>query len=309
MYNPGIEAFLAVVRTQNLSRAAIQMNLSQSTVSKRLKVLEQETGTILFERGKGFKNIRLTPAGEAFIAIAERWDSLLRETQLLHAGGPQLSLSILTLDSIINSTFPALYCALSHHEPKIRLKIVTSHSVGAYEEVERRHVDVAFSLLERTHPNVIVEKCYTEPMVVLQVALTPNPRPALIHPQELDPRQELYVRWGPGFQLWHDKWWDPSLHGQPQLDTAQLLLLCLQEARQWAIMPLSVARRAQASSKFAIYYFSEPPPDRIVYKLTHRYPKASTEASLAIFNHYLNTVIQEEFTANAAAKNPANEAR
>jgi DNA-binding transcriptional LysR family regulator len=295
MYNPGIEAFLAVVRTQNLSRAAIQLNLAQSTVSKRLKVLEQEIGTILFERGKGYKNIRLTPAGEAFITIAERWDSLLRETQILHSGGPQLSLSILTLDSLINSTFPALYRALSHHEPKIRLKIVTSHSVEAYEEVERRQVDVAFSLLERTHPNVVVEKCYTEPMVVLQVASSPQAEPQIIHPQELDPNQELYVRWGPGFQIWHDKWWNPSLHGQKQLDTAQLLLLCLQEAKQWAIMPLSVAKRAQASGKHAIFYLSEPPPDRIVYKLTHRYPKASTEASLKIFDHYVKIVIQDEF--------------
>lgn len=296
MYNPGIEAFLAVVRTQNLSRAAIQLNLAQSTVSKRLKVLEQEIGTVLFERGKGFKSIRLTPAGEAFITIAERWDSLLRETQILHSGGPQLSLSILTLDSLINSTFPALYRALSHHEPKIRLKVVTSHSVEAYEEVERRHVEVAFSLLERTHPNVVVEKCYTEPMVVLQVASSPQAEPQMIHPQELDPNQELYVRWGPSFQLWHDKWWDPSYHGQPQLDTAQLLLLFLQEAKQWAIMPLSVAKRAQAKGKYAIYYLSEPPPDRVVYKLTHKQPKASTEASLKVFDHYLESVVKNEFS-------------
>ena len=52
MYNRGIEAFLAVIRTQNISKAAEQLNLSQTTVSKRLRVLEQEVDTVLFERGE-----------------------------------------------------------------------------------------------------------------------------------------------------------------------------------------------------------------------------------------------------------------
>ena len=51
MYALGIEAFLAVVRTQNVSRAAEQLNLSQSALSKRLRVLEQEFGANLIERG------------------------------------------------------------------------------------------------------------------------------------------------------------------------------------------------------------------------------------------------------------------
>lgn len=76
MFNPGIEVFLAIVRTRNISRAAEQLNLSQSTVSKRLKVLEQEINAILFERGKGNKVLSLTLAGEEFIDLAERWQSL-----------------------------------------------------------------------------------------------------------------------------------------------------------------------------------------------------------------------------------------
>ncbi len=295
MYNRGIEAFLAVVRTQNISKAAEQLHLSQTTVSKRIRVLEQEVTTVLFERGKGLKTIRLTPAGENFVALAERWDLLFRETQVALSSGPHLSLSILMLDSIVSSIFPALYTALSHHKPKIQLNVITSHSVEAYEEVDRRHVNVAFSQLERNHPNVIVSPCYSEPMVVLKLAPTPFSQSGLLHPGELDRSHELYVRWSTSFQLWHDKRWDPSMPCMAQFDTARLLVLGLQEPEQWAIMPLSMAIASQKLGNYVMFFLSDPPPDRIVYKLTHKQPKSSTIASLKIFDHYLEQVIKSEF--------------
>jgi DNA-binding transcriptional LysR family regulator len=42
MDHHSIQTFLTVARTRNVSQAAEHMNLSQSAVSKRLKMLEQE---------------------------------------------------------------------------------------------------------------------------------------------------------------------------------------------------------------------------------------------------------------------------
>ncbi len=70
MYFPGIEAFLAIVKTENLSKAAEFLHLSQATVSYRLKTLEQEMGGLLVERRKGVSQIRLTPKGANFFYIA-----------------------------------------------------------------------------------------------------------------------------------------------------------------------------------------------------------------------------------------------
>ncbi|MBP1763500.1 MAG: benM 1 [Firmicutes bacterium] len=295
MYALGIEAFLAVVRTQNITQAAKMLNLAQSTTSKRLKMLEQELGTALFERGKGWKSIRLTPAGEEFVDMAEQWNSLWQETQLLMQGKPKLALSIGTLDSIINSIFPALYFALSQHEPKLSLKIITSHSPALYEDVERRNVDVAFSLLDRTHPNVIVEKCYTEPMVVLRPAISYQTEAGFIHPTELNPEDELHVSWNPGYQLWHDHWWLTASPGQTKVDTVQLILAMLKKTEQWSIVPLSVAKAARSKGIFSIFYLTEPPPERICYILKHKYPKSSTVQALKIFDHYLKLLVQKEF--------------
>jgi Transcriptional regulator len=288
MHNPGVETFLSVARMLSISRAAEQLNLAQSTVSKRLKDLESELGTALIERGQGVKSIRLTPAGEEFLDIAQRWTVLWNEAQGLKSENPKLSLTIGSLDSLNYALFPPLYRSLCQHQPKLRLQVVTSHSPELYDLLERRQVDVAFSLLERSYPTIVVEKCYSEPMVVIRPFSTEYQSPRVLHPRDLDPTYELFLSTGPSYKIWHDQWWDPLNNNCIQLDSAQLIFSFLFSEKQWAIVPLSVAKMAASKGNFNIFTLSEAPPERICYKITHKYPKASTIASLEILNHYLN---------------------
>ena len=306
MNNLGMDTFLALVRTENVSRAAEQLNVTQSTVSKRLKLLEEEIGAVLFERVRGNKTFRLTQAGEALVEVAERWLAVWQEMQSLQTVNPRLSLSIGALDSLNYAFFPPLYQALSRHEPRISLKVVTSHSPELYNLVERREVDVAFSLLRREHPNIVVEACFTEPLVGLRMAASDGPEPALVHPRDLDPCDELFLSSGPNYHMWHDQWWDPFAPDRIRLDTSQLIFSFFFNSRQWAIVPYSVARKAQQAGLYSIFRFSEPPPDRICYQLRHRYPRASTAASIAVLDRYLEQLVAEvrADTAHEAAAGP-----
>ena len=56
--------FQAVVQERNISRAALQLHVSQPTISRQLHDLEEELGITLFERGS--RNIQLTESGEYF---------------------------------------------------------------------------------------------------------------------------------------------------------------------------------------------------------------------------------------------------
>lgn len=71
-----IQTFLAVVRTRNLNRAAVELNVTQSAVTARLDTLEQALGARLLIRSR--KGTRLTKAGYAFLEqaelIARTWD-------------------------------------------------------------------------------------------------------------------------------------------------------------------------------------------------------------------------------------------
>jgi DNA-binding transcriptional LysR family regulator len=209
MSNDGLEAFLAVARLLNVSRAAEQLHLAQSTVSKRLKDLELELGITLFERGKGLKFIHLTSEGEEFLDIAQRWLVLRNQALGLKSQNSKLSLRIGSLSTLDYALFQPLYRSLCQPQPPLRLNITTSHSWNLYDLLERRQIDVGFTLLERSYPNILVEKFYSEPMVVLRIFSKQYPSSKIFHPNELDANHELFLSAGSSYEIWHNKWWNP----------------------------------------------------------------------------------------------------
>lgn len=70
--------FLTIVKYQSFSNAAYELFISQSSISKQIKALEEELGIILFNREHS--KIRLTEAGEVFLPYAEK---TLKEYQAL----------------------------------------------------------------------------------------------------------------------------------------------------------------------------------------------------------------------------------
>ncbi|TDR51177.1 LysR family transcriptional regulator [Paenilisteria rocourtiae] len=75
-----LKYFLAVAREKNISKAAKSLHLSQPTLSKQLKELEEELGVILFERGN--REISLTEEGIFLLSKASEILSLVEKTTL-----------------------------------------------------------------------------------------------------------------------------------------------------------------------------------------------------------------------------------
>ncbi|WP_067625657.1 LysR family transcriptional regulator [Alicyclobacillus acidiphilus] len=281
-----IETFLTIVKTHSLTKAAELLNLTQSSVSHRLKSLESSLGMTLIERGKGRRGITVTPSGEEFIPIAERWWEIWREVQLLKTEGPKLSLLIGSVDSVNVYVLPQVYRKLIQHVPAIDIQIRTQQSTELYDLVERREVDIAFVLRERYLPSVEIKPFFTEPMVVVRLGQYEE-HGTTVHPRNLDPYDELFINWSPAYQMWHDKWW--GSHANPsrmRLDTAQLILAIMEHPRQWAIVPLSMGRFFIRTGKFIIQTLTDTPPSRICYQITHKSPRQTALRPMAIFNQY-----------------------
>lgn len=64
-----IICFLAIVNHGSFTEAAYQENISQSSISKQIKKLEDEIGVELFSRNKN--KIKLTSAGYEFLKFAK----------------------------------------------------------------------------------------------------------------------------------------------------------------------------------------------------------------------------------------------
>lgn len=283
MYILGIEAFLAIVSTQNLTKAAEILHISQSSVSQRLKALEQELGFLLIERNRGLKKITLTPQGEEFILLAEKWNHLWQETRSLQLN-PSLALAIGAVDSMNTYVLPAVYQRMLANSPNLRLSIITGHSNELYDLMDRKTIDIAFVLQEREVKNIEVSPFISEAMVVLRLKPQGSPLATRVHPHDLDPGEEIRHDWFPAYQLWHNKWWDPLGPSRLFVSTGPMVLPMLQTPGHWAVVPLSIARSAAAGGKYSLQEFTDPPPDRICYKLVHKFAKAGTRKALALFD-------------------------
>ena len=74
-----LHTFIAIVETGSLVRASEKMNVTQSTVTARLKILEQELGQVLLNRHKS--GTTLTPAGSKLLRYAHVMTGLWRQAQ------------------------------------------------------------------------------------------------------------------------------------------------------------------------------------------------------------------------------------
>jgi LysR family glycine cleavage system transcriptional activator len=92
-----LQAFECAARHQNFSRAAEELNLTQSAVSRQIAELEQQTGLKLFERIR--QRVILSEAGSRFLPQVK--DLIFRSEQLMisavAAGQMKTSLKIATL--------------------------------------------------------------------------------------------------------------------------------------------------------------------------------------------------------------------
>ena len=69
-----MQCFLAVAEQSSFSRAAVQLNMGQSTLSKCVSLLERTLGLRLFRRE--LRPISLTPAGEV---LYQKWSQLVED--------------------------------------------------------------------------------------------------------------------------------------------------------------------------------------------------------------------------------------
>ena len=264
-----IEIFLQIARHRNLSRAAAMTHMAQSTVSKRLQMLEETVGYPLLVRGKGLKTVELTPQGEAFLSIAERWQDLLREAQDITLSQPRQHIAIGTVSSAYMTFIAELGRRFWKRKPRLSYRTVTFHSEQMYEEIEKRTIDVAFPLVELASPNVVVRPYFSVPLIGIRLKQG-GPRKVEVH--SLLAENCMFVPWGASFLTWYDHWFRSGKTPWASVDNPIMLFSALEHPEQWAIVPQSIAQSMLATNRFEIFQIDPAPPERIFYLITHKSP-------------------------------------
>ena len=288
-----IETFLMIVKTKNITKTAENLFLSQPTVSHRLKSLEEELDVKLIARKKGYKQIEITTQGEAFIPIAERWVSVWREMQYLKHSQETLYLTVGCTDTM-NSVLMELYHQmLGEKEQNINLHIKTHYSYELYDLLENHEIDIGFVYHHLQFKNIVTEAIMREKSYILRSARAGEPREA-IHTDELDPQKEIFVSWEANYQIWHDQTISKGEWPRIQVDTFELLLHLLADDTLWAIVPISVAERIATLRPVQISENDNAtqPPERITYKIKHKYPNEATLKAVQVFEEKINAYLR-----------------
>jgi DNA-binding transcriptional LysR family regulator len=174
MDSHAIKAFIAVVDTGSFSVAAENLHLTQPAVSKRIAVLEQQLGALLFNRHP--KNITLTQAGSIFL---ERARTILREIDNAETAISNMSLNVTGTLQVISShhiglhRLPPVIKKFLGNYPNVELKMEFMESEKAHQKISRDDADIAFMTLNnslncRAASDLLTEHlCWEDPMNIV----------------------------------------------------------------------------------------------------------------------------------------------
>ena len=135
--------FREIAKTNNFTKAATNLFLTQSAVSHAIKDLEEEAGTQLFERLH--RSVKLTPAGELLLReiqpIIEEFESVEARLSDLEKQPP---LKIASCITYAQTELPQLLRRFSVNHPEAHFNVQVFPASESIARLETGEVDLAF---------------------------------------------------------------------------------------------------------------------------------------------------------------------
>lgn len=263
-----MQVFLAIQKTGSITRAAETLYISQSSVSQRLQQLENELGTKLVSRSKGLKKVEFTPQGESLLAIAEQWVQLYDAAQLIKSNTNRIHIRMGGVDSVNCYIFSEFFAEYLLENQLVDLTIRTQNTKETYELLDLREISIGIvnNTVAQTHSDYQTELLFNEEYVVLCYKQSEKDLSGgFIHPDKLNPLDEIVLHCVDlNFLRWHSMWW-PNGQAHVQVNVAYMLAPFLYNSKNWAIVPLSIAKSMESKHPFVWYYLHESPPKRSCY--------------------------------------------
>lgn len=285
-----VEAFLAIAHAGSITKAAGELYVSQSALSRRIKSLEEELGYQLFIRNKGVRAIELTKAGTAFIESASKWKVLWSEMRDIGALNNQMILNISVINSINYCVMPGFFHKFMAENPRIDLTIRTVPSLDAFRYIENGIVDLALFSDDSYVPNVEMQPAYSEPLIM--ICRRELGYPENVVPDMLDVSKHIYMPWNREYESWYKRWFPSGQRVKVWFNNIQLMEEFLLTNNYWAIVPASAAYRMSVHPELSTHSIQNGPPDRIIYYLLGPYQKQ--EAS-RLFLTYFDTHLKVNY--------------
>ncbi|MES3039277.1 MAG: LysR family transcriptional regulator [Bdellovibrionota bacterium] len=150
-----LEAFYAIARTLNFTRAAEEIHVTQSALSQRIAKLEEELETTLFIRDRS--SVKLTEAGLTLLRYCER--ALVGESELLETlkgtgEGASGMLRIGGFSSVMRSLVVPALKKIMHSNPNLSVEFFTKELRELNDLLRRSEVDYILTNQKSETPDI-----------------------------------------------------------------------------------------------------------------------------------------------------------
>lgn len=226
------KTYLAVVETGSFVDAADRVHITQSTVSARIKNLEDLIGKPLFERSKA--GAELTPAGHQFhkhaLALVRIWEHAKLEVGLAEEHNDHLAVG--GQISLWDGFLLRWIAWMRGSAPNIAISATMGHSALLMERLNEGTLDLAVMYRPVQRPGLTIEHIFDEELVMLTSAESPVS----------DKNNYAFVNWGPEFQSDHAMAFPTMSHPGLFLELGSLGINYLLENKSSGYFPIRIAQ-------------------------------------------------------------------
>lgn len=161
-----VRTFYQAASLKSITAAAKQLRLSQQGASAQIARLETQLGAPLIDRTRGDRRLRLTPAGERFVAQARQLLKLEQtiKTSLGLATAPT-RLRVGANESVLHSWLVRWIAELHDSHPQLAVELTIETTAALSDLLARGGLDVSFATAAVSADGVRVRKLRDMPMV------------------------------------------------------------------------------------------------------------------------------------------------
>lgn len=156
---PRLAQFAAVARHEHVTRAAHELGVPQSTLSRAMVRLEEDLGVVLFAR-RG-RTVALTPAGRTFLRSVERaLAEVDRAAESVRADADPAAgrVSFGFLHTLGTETVPGLIRAFRVDHPRVRFQLVQNYGEAMIERMRAGGLDLCLTSPVPDAPDLVARR-------------------------------------------------------------------------------------------------------------------------------------------------------